>query len=362
LDAAPESFFSPDYATARRRFRSAALARGAALDALELEASGPRGEPLATDIAWLGAPGAARLVLHSSGLHGVEGYAGTAIQLAALAALELPPPGCALVLVHALNPWGMAWLRRANEHNVDLNRNFLPHGAAWSGAPPLYAALDRMLNPASPPGFDWFPLKAAGLLARHGMRALEQAVAEGQYEFPRGLFYGGAGLEPGPRRYAEWLRRRAAGARYLCALDVHTGLGRWGQSTAIMEPGATTTPPGELERALGEPLVNPARGDAPYTIRGSMSGVLAQALPGVRADFVLQEIGTVSALRILRAMREENRWHHHGAGTPDHPAKRALLAAMAPAATPWRRRAIAHGARLLRAACAWTFSGATSAP
>lgn len=27
-------------------------------------------------------------------------------------------------MVHVLNPYGMAWLRRVNENNVDLNRNF----------------------------------------------------------------------------------------------------------------------------------------------------------------------------------------------------------------------------------------------
>jgi hypothetical protein len=29
-----------------------------------------------------------------------------------------------LVLIHALNAFGFAWLRRVNEENVDLNRNF----------------------------------------------------------------------------------------------------------------------------------------------------------------------------------------------------------------------------------------------
>jgi hypothetical protein len=31
----------------------------------------------------------------------------------------------AVVFVHALNPYGMAWLRRVNENNIDLNRNFM---------------------------------------------------------------------------------------------------------------------------------------------------------------------------------------------------------------------------------------------
>ena len=35
------------------------------------------------------------------------------------------PEDVAIVLVHALNPFGFAWRRRWNENNVDLNRNFL---------------------------------------------------------------------------------------------------------------------------------------------------------------------------------------------------------------------------------------------
>ena len=30
-----------------------------------------------------------------------------------------------IVFIHIINPYGMAWNRRVNEYNVDLNRNFL---------------------------------------------------------------------------------------------------------------------------------------------------------------------------------------------------------------------------------------------
>jgi len=350
----PEGYFSPDFATARERFRAAAAAAGAVLSALELDARGPGGAALSIDIARCGAPDAERLVLHSSGLHGVEAYAGAAIQLAALDARLAPPPGCALVLVHVLNPYGMAWSRRVNENNVDLNRNFLPPGDSGAAAP-IYAAIDHVINPPSPPGFDGFWVAAAGLLLRHGFGALQQAIAEGQYSHPRGLFFGGTELEPGPRRYFDWLRRNCSGARYALALDVHTGLGRHGESTLALEAGAGATPPDALARALGSPLVDPTRGEADYVIRGSMAAALPQALPGVRLDFVLQELGTYPVLKIFRALREENRWHHYGAGTTDHPVKRALREALAPAAPAWRRRAVEQGRAVLRAACEWAF-------
>jgi uncharacterized protein DUF2817 len=355
---AAEALFSPDYVTARDRFRHSALAAGAELEALELAARGPRGEPLAIDIAWLGARDAERLLLHTAGMHGVEAYAGSAIQLAALAGLPRPPAGCALVLVHVLNPWGMAWFRRVDQDNVDLNRNFLMPGESWSGAPALYERIDAVLNPESPPGSDGFLLAVAALALRHGLRALTQAIAEGQYRYPRGLFYGGAELQPGPRRYLDWLARRCGRARYVFALDLHTGLGRWGEQMLILEARAGATPPAVLGRSLGAELIYPAHGRAAYVARGSMGACLPPLLPAARVDFILQELGTYPAFKVLRALREENRWHHHGRSTIDHPSKRALLEALCPTSPAWRNRAVELGANFLRAACNWTFDKA----
>src|ERR1044071_4619533 len=116
-----DRFFSPDYSTARGRFREAAARAGGRLEAIALDPKGPKGESLGIDIVWFGAVSPRRVVLHSSGLHGVEGFAGSAIQLQLLADLPILPEDAAIVVVHALNPYGMVWLRRFNENNVDLN-------------------------------------------------------------------------------------------------------------------------------------------------------------------------------------------------------------------------------------------------
>ena len=349
------SFFSPDYFVARDRFRDAARAAGAALDTLTLSARGPGGESLAIDIARLGESDARHVLLHTSGIHGVEAYAGAAVQLAALHEAPRPSPGCALVLVHVLNPFGMAWLRRANENNVDLNRNFLRNGERWDGAPALYARLDPLINPPTPPGRDGFRARLALLALRHGLRAPRQAIAQGQYEFPRGLFYGGRSLEEGPRLYLDWLRASLVRAEYLLAIDFHTGLGRQGNETLVLEPGVNATPTDALGRALERPLADPAAGQAAYRARGAMGSVLQQALPHTRIDFVLQEIGTYPVLRVLHALREENRCHHYSAADICHPAKLALLEALSPASPSWRKRAVERGLALIHAAARCTF-------
>jgi hypothetical protein len=349
-------FFSPDYATARARFRSAARAAGATLDALPLDARGPRGEALAIDIAWLGERRAGKVLLHMSGLHGIEAFAGSAIQLALLERPPLSSPDGALVLVHVLNPFGMAWLRRANENNVDLNRNFLAGGEAWSGAPRLYRCLDSFLNPPSAPHADFFYLKAVRHVLRYGFGALKQAVAEGQYEFPKGLFFGGHELEPGPRLFLRWIADSLGSAHRIVAIDVHTGLGPWGEETLLAESHPGGTPLAQLAAALQRNLIDVSRDAAiAYRVRGSMGQALCRLLPKARIEFVLQELGTRSPLVVLRALREENRWHHYGDGRIDHPAKKRLREALCPASPRWRERVLAKGVALAGAAARWIF-------
>jgi hypothetical protein len=247
----------------------------------------------------------------------------------------------------------MAWLRRTDENNVDLNRNLLRQGERWSGVPEAYRKIDRTLNPRSSPARDFFILRAQALALRHGFHALKQAVAEGQYEFPQGLFYGGRELAEGPRVYLDWVAQHLGQARYVCAVDVHTGLGRWGGEMLFPEPGPGATPALALGQALGRRLGVTHATRAAYAIRGGMGARLPQQLPHAALDFILQELGTYRALTVLHALREENRWHHYGAGNIDHPAKRRLREALCPSDPGWRRRVIAHGVALARAAAAW---------
>src|SRR5581483_7138224 len=134
--------------------------------------------------------------------------------------------GC--LLIHAVNPYGFAWCRRANEHNVDLNRNALDR---FPGPPnPAYRHLDAWLNPASPPHApDLFWIYGVAALLRHGFNALQQAIVGGQYEFPRSLFYGGERREASiaivERIITQDLFRSA---ERVLAIDLHTGLGRRG--------------------------------------------------------------------------------------------------------------------------------------
>lgn len=347
-----DRWFSPDYATARSRFREAVDAGGGAREVLPLEAKGPAGEELTVDIGWFGAARPEQALLHVCGVHGVEGFAGSAIQLAALAGGEFAPsPGEAMIWVHGLNPYGMAWHRRVNENNVDLNRNFLPASAAYRGSPEHYVRVDELLNPTSERANSGFWLRSLGQILRYGYGPLQQAVTGGQYDYPRGLFFGGEHLEEGPRRYGEWLARTLSGCARLWVIDVHTGLGKSGQDTLLVDAGRDDAIYTTLRSAFGARVM--AWDDASavaYQIRGGHGAGVRQWLPDAGVEFLTQEFGTVSPLTVLAALREENCWHHHGEGHLDHHTKRKLLAVFRPDSARWRRAIVARGQALLRSA------------
>jgi len=343
--------FSPDYFAARDRFRRAS---GARVHALALDARGPRDETLTIDIAWLGDPAAQRVLLVTSGIHGVEGYAGSAVQSAFMATKVEPLPGTAVALVHALNPWGFAHLRRVNENNVDLNRNFLDASDAYCGAPDEYRMLDPLLNPPSLPAADGFHLRAGCYALRYGFDPLRRAVAAGQYEFERGLFFGGKRREQSAAIFLGWLAERCPRVERLLALDLHTGIGPFAAMTLLAENDTSPEHLASVASALAVPLVHGAavEGAGAYRVRGSMLGMLKKALSGARVDAVTVEFGTFGSLRIVHALREENRWHHYGSGSSAHPAKRRLAAVFNPDLARWRNAIIAQGTQLLARAAA----------
>ena len=228
-------YFSTDYFTARTRFRQAVDKTGGRLFSIPIDAKGPGNEDLTMDIGWFGTEHPKKLLLHSSGLHGVEAFAGSAIQLQLLDNSPKLPDDTALVLVHALNPYGMAWLRRVNENNVDLNRNFLGQDVKYVGVPEGYAKLDALLNPPSPPSLDFFLPRAGLAILQYGMPALRQAIGSGQYEYPKGIMFGGKQMEQGPREYQHFLAERLASVESILAIDVHTGLGKYGEDTLLSD-------------------------------------------------------------------------------------------------------------------------------
>ncbi|MCG8585289.1 MAG: M14 family metallopeptidase [Pirellulales bacterium] len=347
--------YSPDYSTARRRILAACKRQGLTLVEFRHAVRSPSGDELWTDVARLGSADAERLVVLSSGLHGVEGFFGSAVQLAVLDAFEnakiVLPDGVAVVMIHALNPWGFAWLRRTDSHNIDSNRNFLLDGERYDGCSEGYRQLNALLNPPAPPArFELFQLRAAWHVLRQGLPAVKQAVAGGQYEYDKGLFFGG--FTPGAVKQmlaaelAEWI----GAARRVVHFDFHTGLGTWATYKLLFDYEPKQTEYDWLAGRFGtERLGGMDSGGVAYESRGGIGRWLRAQLPDIEYLPLCAEFGTYSPLSVLRALRAENQAHHWSRSpvNHDHWTKRAIVEAFCPADPRWRERCLSQAVALV---------------
>ena len=114
--------FSATYAEARAKFRATAQEAGGALDSVANPNRAPDGGDLSTDIAWFGSRDAEKVLVMVSGTHGAEGFCGSGAQVDWLRRGEHTtlPADIGVLMIHAINPYGFAWLRRVTEENIDL--------------------------------------------------------------------------------------------------------------------------------------------------------------------------------------------------------------------------------------------------
>ena len=310
------SYFSPDYATARRRFRDAVDRLNWPRESHLIPGQGPNGEDLTIDVAVSApareTPAPIRTLILSSGLHGVEGFFGSAVQLAFLEqrATDLSEMRC--VLIHGLNPHGFAWNRRFDADNIDPNRNFLLPGEPFSGCPEKYPHFNSFLNPQSPPAnWEFFYLHALRYILRYGMPALRQAIAAGQYEYPAGLFFGGHGPSQTQLVLNEHMRHWIGHSHHATHLDFHTGLGRWGTCKLLMDSKLTPKRRDQLTRWFGENSFEESQSTTiAYQTRGGWGPWCEQLNLATNYIYACAEFGTYSPVEMLAGLRAENRAHH----------------------------------------------------
>jgi hypothetical protein len=337
-----------DFAAQRERFLEAAHAAGAEVTAFNHPLSGPRGEPLATDVVWLGERTARRVLVSISGTHGVEGYYGSTCQTEWLHDLSQRslPAGVAVLMAHLINPWGTAWVRRVNEDNVDLNRNYvdfaqpLPNNARYESIHEIYTCRD-LDGPERQ--------RANKLQAEHvramGWREYSSIVGAGQYAHADGLYFGG--------REATWSNRtlRSIVDTYLkdvdtaIGFDLHTGAGPFGYPL-LMAIAESRYPALDDANALYGPwlttIVTSAQERSDTGVVASATGYTSQALldalPRTRLMQLVIECGTYDEVRMNKALCDDQWLHLYGdpADAQGQRIKRELLECFLPTDTDWR--------------------------
>ena len=207
-------------------------------------------------------------------------------------------------------------------------------------------SLLRLPNPPRAPSrWGLFQLRALWAVARHGKAALKQALVTGQYDFPKGLFFGGRGPSRSKEIVQRHLKSWIGSARTVVHLDFHTGLGACGACKLLIDYPLSATQRVRLTRWFGAEAYeeNDPRKTA-YQPRGSFGQWCVAQDYAPTYIFAFAEFGTYGTIRVLAGLRAENQAHHWG--RPEDPgtarAKKRLRELFCPASRAWRARVVAQ--------------------
>ena len=174
------------------------------------------------------------LLILTTGVHGMEGYIG-AVMLDVFfdeiyPAIDTDKTG--VLVVANVNPYGMKYMRRYNENNVDLNRNFI---LDWDNFDCTtnkdYPEVKKFLQPEGKIGNAFwhevgFYLNLAKEALTKGADKVSDALLTGQYEYDKGVYYGGNGDE----KSTAYLKNVFADCldsdyKNIVHIDIHSGYG-----------------------------------------------------------------------------------------------------------------------------------------
>ena len=350
------------YDECRARFRRTCERAGLVWHAEPISARGPFGQLLTVDHTTVGAEQPRRALVLLSGVHGVEGYVSSALQrdlLERVRASDLPDD-VGIVVVHVVNPWGMAHDRRQNESNVDLNRNW-----ARSRREPehndAYDEIHHLACPDTPelPSVDAMLAETGQLIAEKGIEWIRNAITRGQYRHPDGLHYGGDRTEEPTAIVERVVLPRLGQAERLFVVDLHTGHGPYAKLVTLSDQ-PEGSPQDVLLRSLFDTVE--ATADRPDGTSRVKAGPIARGIatdaadqnPSVECTVATIEVGTADDLTQLAATYQEQWVHRHG--DLDDPAHRAVRWTYRTCFTPddpeWEIAALTSGRRHLDAALA----------
>lgn len=308
--------FSRAYQEARSKFLETAIAAGGASESILHPERGPDGRELFTDVAAFDVDGAEKVLVLMSGTHGVEGFCGSGAQIDLLRRGEMArlPQGVGVLMIHAINPYGFAWLRRVTHENIDLNRNWLD----FSQPLPKNPGYDELHPSICPAIWDSKTQLAAAksledFTRKHGHEAMQFAVSGGQYNHADGLFYGGNAPSWSQTTQRSILSHYLKDASQVGVIDYHTGLGPWGYGEQII-----TTPrsSGYFERAArwyGAAITSVTDGSsASAPIAGDGLNAMSEVLPHAKVTCMALEIGTLPIPDIVAALQADCWLHAHG--------------------------------------------------
>ncbi len=354
--------FPLTYDECRERFRWTCRTAGLAFSAHPITVRGEHGQQLTIDVTAFGALRPRRALLVMAGVHGDEGFSSSTLMCEAIDRWVAAgvddglADDAAVLMIHAVNPWGMTYWRRQNESNVDLNRNWGRDERTDVPANIGYVALHPVLVPGgdTPPTPESLLAATRAMIDEHGYQWVKSAVSAGQYSHADGLYFGGDRTEESNRHLAEIVEPRLAGAEEVLVLDLHTGHGAFGTYTLLSHVPEDHPDDAWLREVFDAGRIEcTASADATTGPKhGQIASGLGSLVPDATWRTITMELGTRSDTRMIINERAEHWVHFHGdRSNPDHAR---IVWDHRTGSTPddpeWERLARTHGVEVLDAA------------
>ena len=300
------------------------------------------------------------LIVLTTGVHGIEGYIGSVMLDVFFGEVypQLNPENTGVLVVANVNPYGMKYMRRYNENNVDLNRNFILDWSSFDLATNKeYPKVDTFLGPTGKIGNAlWheagFYLSLGKTAITDGADTISDALLGGQYAYPQGVYYGGTGDEASTVYLKDvFAQCLDSGYENLVHIDIHSGYGpRY--NMVIFNSVYETMSEAESQEAFGYDHIIAYDSEAFYATTGDTTDFfyrLADSVDSEKALFsTCFEFGTIGdaffdTILSLKYTVDENRnhWYPTDNATSAEIVRQNYLELFYPTETAWREKTVA---------------------
>ena len=299
------------------------------------------------------------LILLTTGVHGMEGYIGSVMLDVFFEEVypTLDTANTGILIVANVNPYGMKYMRRYNENNVDLNRNFIENWDEFDlSSNKEYPKVDSFLQPTGKMGNAFwhevgFYLSLAKEAIFTGADTISDALLTGQYEYPDGVYYGGNGDEISTT-YLKGIFADVLDGSYenIIHIDIHSGYGpRY--NMVIFNSVQDPTTEAEAKEQFGYDYIIATDSEDFYATFGDTTDYFYRLAKNKESDKELYstcfEFGTIGdsfidSILSLKYTVDENRqhWYPTENTTTKEMVKENYYELFYPTETEWREKTI----------------------
>ena len=299
------------------------------------------------------------LIILTTGVHGMEGYIGSVMLDVFFGEIypTLNTENTGILVVANVNPYGMKYMRRYNENNVDLNRNFIEDWDSFDlTSNKEYPKVESFLQPTGAMGNAFwhevgFYLSLAKEALTVGADTISDALLTGQYEYAEGVYYGGNGDEKSTT-YLKGVFDDCLDGSYdnIIHIDIHSGYGpRY--NMVIFNSVQDPTTEAEAKEMFGYDFIIATDSEDFYETFGDTTDYFYRLARSKKTDKELYstcfEFGTIGdgffdSILSLKYTVDENRQHWYPTSDPitEEMVRQNYYELFYPTETQWRQKTI----------------------